>query len=116
MSGGGDVWVKRFKIQFNNGPFNNFHITVSGSPNPPNIDATAQAFNQCPKECPMYRSGRGCIATHCIKRRISMEEPAKIGEQPQRMNKKKTLKEEIKEAIRHRETLEALAEYDRKCD
>ena len=29
-----------------------------------------------------YRHGRGCIATHCVKRRVSLEEPAKIGEQP----------------------------------
>ena len=43
----------------------------------------AQTLNPCLADCPMYRRGRGCMATRCIKtREQNTVEPAKIGEQP----------------------------------
>ena len=59
-----------------------FTFAFSNFP-PPSPNGIAQTLNSCPADCPMYRRGRGCMATRCVKTREKNEiEPAKIGEQP----------------------------------
>ena len=58
-------------------------ITFTFYPPPLGSNGTAQALNPCPTDCPMYRHGKGCMASRCVKtREQNTVEPAKIGEQP----------------------------------
>ena len=59
-------------------------FTFAFSNHPPPLGPSGiQALNPCPADCPMYRRGRGCVTTRCIKtREQNIVEPAKIGEQP----------------------------------